>query len=308
MKRLIAIAVSATILVIIWASIDPAAIARAFTAANPFWLVLGLAAVVPITYVTAVRFRMLTGADLGVWSAMRLILSASTLNAFLPSKMGDIAKAWVLRRRYGYGGEHALSLVILEKMLDMGSLLLWGSFACLWLSAGKPILLLGAAATLGGLALIVLLILPSSPAVRIASRLPGKIGKAARSFSAEWQSTVAGFWAHRRRAAEALGTSIGLWALHLAQFWLFARSLNPAIPFLDNMAFATLAILVGLLPFTMAGIGTRDAAIILFYSAWLRPAEGAVLGVLATSRYLIPAFAGLPFVRDYWEGKRAVDA
>jgi len=33
-----------------------------------------------------------------------------------------------------------------------------------------------------------------------------------------------------------------------------------------------------------------------------------VLGVLATSRYLIPALAGLPFIRDYWAERARVDA
>jgi hypothetical protein len=33
-----------------------------------------------------------------------------------------------------------------------------------------------------------------------------------------------------------------------------------------------------------------------------------VLGVLATSRDLIPALAGLPFVRDYWAGRSRADA
>ena len=51
----------------------------------------------------------------------------------------------------------------------------------------------------------------------------------------------------------------------------------------------------------MAGIGTRDAAIVYFYRGWLTPGQAAVLGVLATLRYVLPALAGLPFMRDFWE-------
>ncbi len=310
MKSLVALGVSLAILAVIWASIDPAAIGRAFAASDPLWLAVGLAMVVPITWITAVRFRRLAGTGLGVWSAARLILSASTLNAFLPSKMGDIAKSWVLARRYGFDGQQALALVTLEKMLDMASLLLWGSFACLWLSAGEPWLLLGAAATGGGLVLILLLLLPASAAAisRLLQRAPGKVGRAASGFGAQWQELLAWFWRDRGRAASVILISVGVWALHLAQFWLFAQALDAGVPFIDNMAFATLSILVGLLPFTMAGIGTRDAAIIFFYGAYLDPAAGAVLGVLATTRYLLPAVAGLPFVRDYWDRRRAAGA
>lgn len=70
------------------------------------------------------------------------------------------------------------------------------------------------------------------------------------------------------------------------------------------MAFATLAILAGLLPFTMAGIGTRDAAILFLYAPYLSAGQAAVLGVLATVRYLAPALAGLPFMGDYLHRKR----
>jgi glycosyltransferase 2 family protein len=79
------------------------------------------------------------------------------------------------------------------------------------------------------------------------------------------------------------------------------------VPFLDNMAFATLAILAGLLPFTMAGIGTRDAAILFLYAPWLSAGQAAVLGVLATLRYLLPAIAGLPFMGDYLDRRRMGD-
>jgi hypothetical protein len=70
------------------------------------------------------------------------------------------------------------------------------------------------------------------------------------------------------------------------------------VPLLDNMAFATLAILVGLLPFTFAGIGSRDMAIVYFYGPYLSLGGAAFLGILATLRYVIPAIAGIPFAGE----------
>jgi hypothetical protein len=46
-------------------------------------------------------------------------------------------------------------------------------------------------------------------------------------------------------------------------------------------------------------VGTRDAALIYFYSvspAYFGEATGAALGLLCTSRYFIPALIGLPFL------------
>ena len=113
-----------------------------------------------------------------------------------------------------------------------------------------------------------------------------------RGFADHWDEAIAWFWLDRARAVRQILLSLIIWAGHLGQMWLFVRAIGPAIPFVDNMAMATLAILVGLMPFTIAGIGTRDAAIVLLYGAWLRPGQAAVLGVLATSRYLLPALAG----------------
>lgn len=307
MKRAIALAVSLAILALVWWRVDIAAIAAAAAAADPLWLAAGIAAVVPLTLATAWRFRMLSRSPLALGTAARLILSSSTLNLILPSKAGDLAKAWVLTRRYGVDGKAALSVVVLEKALDLGSLLFWGVLALLWIGPDEPLLVAGAAATAALLLLVAALLMPGlsgRTADALARLLPGRAGRMAAAFGADWRGTLAWFWSERKRAAATVFLSLGLWAAHLAQFWLFARALG-FVPFLDNMAFATLAILAGLLPFTMAGIGTRDAAIVWFYRDWLTPGQGAVLGILATLRYVMPALAGLLFVRDFWDRKAA---
>lgn len=307
MKRAVALAVSLLILALVWWRVDLRSILAAAAAADPLWLALGLAAVVPLTLGTAWRFKMLSRSPLGVGTAARLILSSSTLNLILPSKAGDFAKAWVLTRRYGVDGKLALSVVVLEKMLDLASLLFWGVLALLWIGPDTPLLAAAAAATAGLLLLLTLLLVPGlSGGVldALSHLLPGRAGALAAAFGRDWRETLAWFWSETGRAGGTLLLSLGLWAAHLAQFWLFARALG-FVPFLDNMAFATLSILAGLLPFTMAGIGTRDAAIVWFYRDWLSPGQGAVLGVLATLRYVLPAIAGLLFVRDFWDRRAA---
>jgi uncharacterized membrane protein YbhN (UPF0104 family) len=54
-----------------------------------------------------------------------------------------------------------------------------------------------------------------------------------------------------------------------------------------------------LLPLTLAGIGTRDAALILFYRPYLNAPTAAALGILCTMRYVLPALGGLPFLSSY---------
>ena len=56
------------------------------------------------------------------------------------------------------------------------------------------------------------------------------------------------------------------------------------------------AICAGLYP-NVAGVGTRDAALIVLFAPYLDAPTAAVLGILCTLRYLIPGLAGLCLYR-----------
>ena len=308
-KRLIGIVVSALILWLIWRRIDAHALEAAIRTCNPQWLLIALACVIPLNLTMAWRFRLLARSSLSLWEALRLILSASTLNLVLPSKMGDLAKGWALAQRHAVNGHVAFGIVLLEKILDLASLLLWGVTALLWIAGDDPWLWAASGAAAGCLLLLLLLIAPFPAAAlmrKVSDLLPPRLSRELHGFAGQWEELTAWFWADRQRSAGVTAMSILLWAGHLTQFWLLTRALSASVPFIDNMAFATLSILVGLIPLTLGGIGTRDAAIIFFYRAWLLPNQGALLGVLATIRYLIPAIAGLPFLHDYRPARRAM--
>lgn len=306
MKKIVGLIVSAAIVAFLWWRVDFNAIVAAMRQADALRLWLGIACVVPLTVVTAWRFGLLTRTGLPVAASARLVLSASTLNLVLPSKMGDLAKALVLRNRYGFDGQLSVSLVVLEKAIDLAALLFWGVIALVIVADG-PLYWLAAVALAGLLGVLVLLLSPFRfvPALLqwVGGIAPGKIGRAIGEFADKWAETTGWFWQTRGRAALVWGVSIALWAGHLVQIWMFAAALSPAVPLVGSMAAATLAILAGLLPFTMAGVGTRDAALIVLFAPWLSGAQGAALGVLATLRYLMPAIAGLPFMGDYWSRK-----
>jgi uncharacterized membrane protein YbhN (UPF0104 family) len=285
------VAVSLLLVAALWWQVDTDAILAAMRAAKPLWLIAGVLAVVPLTLGSAVRFQWLCRAAIGTALAGRLILAACTLNLFLPSKMGDLAKAWVLERRHGFERKFALSLVIFEKLLDLLALLAVGAVTLIAMGPRDPVFLSGAGLVAAGLLLLCVVLSP------LAARFP--VPNLLRPFAGEWHGLIRWFWSRPSRALGTIGFSVLLWAGHLAQFWLFAHALGP-VPLVPAMGAATLSILVGLLPFTMAGIGTRDLAIVFFFQQWLSPAQCAALGLLATLRYLLPAIAGLPFVSDYW--------
>lgn len=302
-KRAVSFIVSGLLLAILYWLIDLSALAAAVRGSDPAWLAAGLLMVIPLTLATAWRFGALVmEARVTSGEAVRLVLAASTLNLFLPSKLGDLAKAYVLSAKHRMNGELALSVVVFEKALDMASLLICGAAASLYLGLSRPAMFLAALPILGLLALCLLLIvpLPLFPAIvrAVAKRLPAKIGASAGRFAESSAEMAAWFWSRPRRAAGIALLSILLWAAHLFQFWLFTGAVGAVVPVADTMAFATLSILVGLLPFTFAGIGSRDIAIVLFFAPYMNAGAAALLGLLATLRYVLPALVGIPFVGD----------
>jgi uncharacterized protein (TIRG00374 family) len=303
MRKIAGLLVSAALLGLLYAFIDVDGLWRAARAADPWWLVAGILFFIPLTLLTAWRFTLVVIGRIGFVEANRLILAASTLNMFLPSKLGDLAKAHVLSRRHGTSPSIAFAIVVLEKSLDMMSLLAWGVFGLVVVGVGRPAMLWFLVPVAGLCALLVLLILPLRILPFFLSHfgrlLPGRLAGALSAFAGSWQEMSEWFWATPVRALGVILLSVVIWGAHLLQFWLFSQALNGHVPVLENAAFATLSILVGLLPFTFAGIGTRDAAIVYFYAPYLSAGAAAVLGILATLRYVLPAIAGAPFVADF---------
>ncbi|HXU46883.1 MAG TPA: lysylphosphatidylglycerol synthase transmembrane domain-containing protein [Thermoanaerobaculia bacterium] len=309
-KRWISIAVSLGLLALIYRKIDLRAIGGVLRASDPAWMVVGQLALVLIKAVQAWRLRRLMprGTRLGTGESVRLILVADVMNMVLPSKMGDIAKAYFLKSRGHLTGSFALSLTVFEKAYDVLALFLWcaiglvllpGKGWALWTAAGGM-----ACACAGGF-----LVINSGAFARLVFGLvrkvvpPGPRAKVERLEGA-WRETRAYFRRERSQHAQVIAISIGLWLLHFVQLWIFILALRAWCPFLVHVGLASLAILAGLVPFTFAGLGTRDAALIALYRPYLDPQTAAALGLLFTSRYLLPALAGLPFFRGYLEELR----
>jgi glycosyltransferase 2 family protein len=311
MKRVISIVVSLIILAIVYTKTDVAGLARVFQNCDRLWMVISLGMVVPLTLITSWRLQQLmpgTG-SLGFWEANRLILAASVLNMVLPSKMGDITKAYFMRDRGHLSGSLALSLVVFEKACDMLSLLLWCAFGLLLYPQKDALFWVMTIGVAGGLVGGVLLLASKQVAelfFKTTKKIaPKKLKEKLQKLHISWQEMHDYFWRDRVQLTKITATSIFIWFLHLLQIWFFILALKAFTPFLANLALSPLAILAGLLPLTFAGVGTRDAALILFYQPYFDASTGAALGLLCTARYILPALGGLPFLGQFLAATRS---
>lgn len=304
-KRIVSLLISLGILIILYSQIDLVGLAEIFQNCDRQWMIISLGMVIPITMITGWRLQQLMpqGRRLRFAEANRLILAASVLNMILPSKMGDIAKAYFMQQRGHLSGSLSLSLVVFEKTCDLLSLLFW---CVLGLIVYPEKDLLFWTMTLGvSLGWIVGLLLLGSRQLADYFFLLGRkvapknLREKLKNLQVSWGEMHEYFWGDQTQLLKITATSVLIWFLHLLQIWFFILALNAWSPFWVNLALSPLAILAGLLPLTFAGVGTRDAALILFYQPYFDATTAAALGLLCTSRYFLPAVGGLPFLGQY---------
>ncbi len=305
MKRLISIIFSLLIIAILYSKIEISGLVKIFQNCDRQWMVISLGMVVPLTLLTAWRLQQLMpkGTKLRFGEANRLILAASVLNMVLPSKMGDIAKAYFMQQRGHLSGSLSLSLVVFEKTCDLLSLLFWCVFGLMVYPSKEILFWMMTLCVFGGLS-VGIFILGSRQFANLFFRgmirvSPKKVKVKLKKLQVAWGEMHDYFWGDKIQLLKITVTSVLIWFLHLLQIWLFILALKAWTPFLANLALSPLAILAGLLPLTFAGVGTRDAALVLFYQPYFDATTAAALGLLCTSRYFLPAVGGFPFFGQY---------
>ena len=304
MKRIVTLAIGIAILAVIYWRVDFGAVIGALTGADPVWMAVAFGLFIPLIWLGGVRLCRLApqAVPLSLSEAIRLNLAAAVLNMVLPSKMGDLAKSWFFRQRGHMSGSLALALVVFERTCDMLSLLVWCVVGLAFVpSKDLVVASLGLVVLVGMVAGILVLSVRRLAYLAfdlLESVAPARFQEKVAGLRDGWTAMHDYFWADKRRLLSIAAFSVGIWFVNLLQIWAFAKSLHADIPVLDTLGLAPLAILVGLLPLTFAGVGTRDAAVIFFFRDYFSPETAAALGLLFTLRYVLMGLAGLPFISE----------
>ena len=219
--------------------------------------------------------------------ALRGVLLAIFLNSFMPAKGGEITKALYLKRQcnlsIGFG------TVVLERLMDLFLLGIWGLVGGL-LSGQQGNTVIFGALTLFVSTLIAFLII--FPIERI-------IKKHAVTIS-EFRS-VFNNWV--RLPACILMTTIGslsAWAISGAVLILLLKALGAGEISLYALSVFPLAILAGIIPVSVSGIGVRDSVLVVLLSGLVsyEVASLAAFGYTILA-YWVSSIIAAPFV--LWE-------
>ena len=302
MKTLAAFAVSVLILAFLYAFIDTDALVAALSSTNRLRLMGSLVLLLALVGLSAVRLKLLaeaTDLHLRLRAATKATFAGDALNLFLPGSMGDIAKATMLRAPDG-SVIPAVNLSIYEKVADLFAIFAWGAMATAVLDHGLGFSTIAVATVAGFLLLFILSSTPARIPLRLKRKLaPKSLGLFDRLLD-RWIVMVARVWLHPKVIVVVLCLSLVIWAGHFAQIGLMTWALGVEGPWIRLAAILPVVILAGLAPLTVAGIGTRDAAIVLLVGPIIGFDKAAALGVLFWLRYIVPGLAGLPLMSAYF--------
>jgi uncharacterized protein (TIRG00374 family) len=300
---MVSLAISGALLATLYRSLDIRLVGEALLGADKTWILISIGMILPITFLRAVRFYWVApaGSLPGVGEAFRLTLVASALNVFLPAKAGDLIKSYFVATRSKTPAGVALSIVVYERLCDVFGLIVW----CLvgW-AVGRPqIAGIGPVfwSLLGSVGAACAVLISSE---RAASSIKTLVGRALPHNRLRKVRDLADGWpglllALRGRRRWIVCYSLALWLANLFQIWLFTVALSIRIPFTVSAGLSAVALMAGQIPLTLAGLGARDVVLVVLMARYTTPELAAAMGVLISTRGLLPPLIGLPIMRPY---------
>jgi len=207
--------------------------------------------------------------------SFKIIMAALPVSAVTPTKSGDLIKAYYLKDRIP--SSQTIGAVATERFIDLFVLAFY-SFLGAAILKNELIL---------GLSLLIIAFIP------IFFLLINKI-----KFLSNFLHISKIFICHPQKLLPVLFYALILWLMPIfsAKFLFLALGANISL-FYIAAAFPV-AIFVGLLPITVAGMGSRDSAIIYFFSTWTTSSVCLGVGLLySLFAYWFLALLGLPFMK-----------
>lgn len=251
--------------------LDLAALVGALSVPDLRWLALAPALLAAGYACRVARWRAMLATvrpGLGLGRCAVPLLGSIAANNLLPLRMGDVLRCVGFSRWLGLDAGTVTATVLVERLLDLLTVLIAFGLALMLLAPGVPLVGIGAGVlALIGLAALMLLVAPGvlRPLLRIVvtglHRIGPETGAAFARF-AEPLLAMLTTLAQGRRMASLILWSAAAWGFEGAVYWSVARAL-PAIasPVAAWLAMPT-GTLATLLPSTPGHIGTFDYFVI----------------------------------------------
>lgn len=271
---------------ILW-SIEPGDALKALARADWRWLAAAVALVLVDRALNAYRWLVLlrpiaaTRPPLSV--ILRIFFISTFVGTFLPGTVGGDAVRSVALSRYGVGMADSVASVLADRVFGALSILLVGAAAAAFAPASVPPWLPSASAAVAIVASVVVALgLFSGSAEHLAQSLlqrwtRGKILSAGSSLLQSLRR-----YGHSSGALlNVLGGSVAVQLLRVVQAWMLGLALGMTLGPAAYFVYIPVILLIMLVPITINGIGTSQAAFVwLFAASGVAEADAFALSVL----------------------------
>lgn len=273
---------------------EPEQILEALKTARWKWLALAIATLVALFAAISHRFRLVVrslGYEITLFESFDAIIATYPFAVITPSKASDLLRAVALRDKIS--AIECSSAVVAERLIDVQAVCVLGILGCIlgslwgWLLVPLGLLL--------GIWLAVVLVLRSTDwlvGLPVVNRFETKVRRLL--------SALHSLRENPGTLAKVFATSLFVWSANILTVYLLTRVFDAGVAPEHVIAFWPLALIIGMLPLTLAGVGTRDGAFV-FFVASVAPGIVEAPILLATLFYwvlgfLAPAAVGIPFM------------
>jgi len=205
----------------------------------------------------------------GLGAILHVFFVSTFVGTFLPASVGGDAVRATALGRLGVPLADAVASVFMDRVLGVLGVLAMG-VGGLWLARdlpARPAVLAALAVTAAGCAAVAAAVFSTRVAaflIALVQRLPWARVHAAGSAVV---GAVQRYAAHHGLLSAVTLASIGVQVLRVLQAWCLGVSLGIDAPLAAYFAFIPIILLVMLLPITVYGLGTSQAAFVLFFRA-----------------------------------------
>lgn len=197
------------------------------------------------------------------WKLLEIIYVSWFANVIVPAKLGDVYRAYLLRREAGLPASRTFGTVLAERLLDLiVLLLLFIPSVIISLHENLPPQLVI------GLKITMVLVVVGIIGLFILRMFPNQIGRVVperfRGYYFQFQEGTLGSF---KRIPSLTGLTLGVWACEALRFFFIALALNLIPGNLTHILSASLFIALGealltVVPFTGGGIGLVEGGML----------------------------------------------
>jgi uncharacterized protein (TIRG00374 family) len=277
-----------------------------FRKMNPWWIVL-VSALTPLAwYFRALLWKQLIGrrCQPSMWNLFRIITIGYTVNNLLPLKIGEIVRAWLLGKQEKIPTSLAIGTVVLERILDILTLLFYFVFMMFFIPFAPWLKMSGLVIALVGLGLLLMLVITYKYGERFTTwlekpfyRLPGGAGPWLHRQFAKFLEGLR-LIEHPSQLLKAFAWCVITWMVWIVIMYITFLAFGLSLPFLAAV-FMMVVLNFGLMiPSSPGGLGVYEFMIILALTPYGVGKEAA-LGVAFFSHivpYLVNIIVGWFFV------------